>query len=116
MSKRFTRTIGVAAAVVTAAVTTAAPVHAKPNVNAFVQHNLVSDVPGTAELTDASLVNPWGLAQAPTGSPAWVADNGTNVATLYRGDDVVGPLQKVPLTVAIPGDGPTGQVFNSTPG
>jgi uncharacterized protein (TIGR03118 family) len=117
MSGRFVRTFGVAAVAVTAGVTTATPVHAnhKPNLNSFVQRNLVSDVPGTADITDDSLVNPWGLAQGPT-SPAWVADNGTNVATLYRGDGVVGPLQKVPLTVTIPGDGPTGQVFNPTSG
>src|SRR4051794_18893762 len=115
MSKRFVRTFGVAAVGVAAAVTTAAPVHAnhKP-LNSFVQHNLVSDLPG-ADLMDASLVNPWGLAQGPT-TPAWVADNGTNVATLYQGDGVVGPLQKVPLTVTIPGEGPTGQVFNPTSG
>jgi uncharacterized protein (TIGR03118 family) len=98
-------------------VTTATPTHAndKPPPNSYVEHDLVSDLPGMADITDESLVNPWGLAQGPS-SPAWVADNGTNVATLYRGDGVVGPLQKVPLTVAIPGDGPTGQVFNSTPG
>src|SRR4051794_10011047 len=115
MSKRFVRTFGVAAVGVAAAVTTAAPVHAnhKP-LNSFVQHNLVSDLPG-ADLMDASLVNPWGLAQGPN-TPAWVADNGTNVATLYRGDGVIGPLQKVPLTVTIPGGGPTGQVFNPTSG
>ena len=64
-----------------------------------------------ADITDASLVNPWGMAQG-SATPAWVSDNGTNVSTLYRGDGVVGPPQKVPLTVSIPGDGPTGQVFN----
>ena len=104
-----------AAATLTAAGVTATPAHAehRPPPSSYTQHNLVSDLPGTADLTDASLVNPWGLAQGPT-TPAWAADNGTNVATLYQGDGVVGPLQKVPLTVAIPGDGPTGQVFNST--
>jgi uncharacterized protein (TIGR03118 family) len=117
MRKRLVHTFGVAVLTVTAAVVTAAPAHAdpKPERNAFVQHNLVSDVPGTADLTDNSLVNPWGLAQGPS-TPAWVADNGTNVATLYQGDGAVGPLQKVPLTVTIPGNGPTGQVFNPTSG
>jgi uncharacterized protein (TIGR03118 family) len=117
MSRRFVRTLGIAVIAVAGAVTTATPGHADhhPTPNSYVQHNLVSDLPGMADITDDSLVNPWGLAQGPS-SPAWVADNGTNVATLYRGDGVVGPLQKVPLTVAIPGDGPTGQVFNPTSG
>ena len=32
--------------------------------------------------TDTNLVNPWGLAFAPSG-PFWVADNGTGLSTLY---------------------------------
>ena len=117
MSSRFVRTFGIAVMAVTGAVTTATPAHAnqKPPPNSYVQHNLVSDLPRMADITDDSLVNPWGLAQGPS-TPAWVADNGTNVATLYGGDGVVGPLQKFPLTVTIPGDGPTGQVFNPTSG
>jgi uncharacterized protein (TIGR03118 family) len=117
MSSKFVRAFGVATvAVVGSAMVVASPASANnPKPNAYVQHNLVSDVPGMADLTDASLVNPWGLAQGPA-TPAWVADNGTNLATLYRGDGVVGPLQKVPLTVTIPGNGPTGQVFNGTSG
>ena len=50
----------------------------------YAQRNLVSDVPGAAELTDPNLVNAWGLAFGPT-TPAWVADNGTDVSTLYSG-------------------------------
>jgi len=95
---------------------TAAPASAgQSHRNEFRRHNLVSDLAGKADLTDASLVNPWGLAQGPT-TPVWVADNGTNVATLYRGDNIVAPVTKVGLTVGIPGDGPTGQVFNPTSG
>jgi len=117
MSSKFVRAFGVATvAVVGTAMVVASPASANnPQPNAYVQHNLVSDVSGMADLTDPSLVNPWGLAQGPN-TPAWVADNGTNVATLYRGDGVIGPLQKVPLTVTIPGGGPTGQVFNPTSG
>src|SRR5437016_2686240 len=48
----------------------------------YVQNNLVSDVSGMADTTDANLVNPWGLAFSPTG-PFWVADNGTGVSTVY---------------------------------
>jgi uncharacterized protein (TIGR03118 family) len=110
MNRRTARAFGVAAvAVVASAVATTSPASANQKPNSYVQHNLVSDQLGVAPITDASLVNPWGLAQGPA-TPAWVADNGTNLSTLYRSDGVVG--QKVPLTVTIPGDGPTGQVFN----
>ena len=81
----------------------------------FRQINLVSDIPGKAQLTDSHLVNPWGLAAGPT-SPLWVADNGTDVATLYSGAVHGSPVSQVPLIVSIPGGAPTGQVFNPTNG
>ena len=81
----------------------------------YTQTNLVSDQPG-AVITDASLVNPWGMATS-SASPFWVSDNGTGVATLYS----VSPTTNVPvkqgLTVTIPGDGSvTGQVFSGAGG
>jgi hypothetical protein len=81
----------------------------------YVQRNLVSDVPGAAELLDADLVNAWGLAFGPT-TPAWVADNGTDVSTLYSGAVGSTPVAKVPLTVSIPDGAPTGAVFNGSTG
>ena len=48
----------------------------------FLQTNLVSDVPGLAQLTDPNLVNPWGVSSSST-SPFWVSDQGTNTSTLY---------------------------------
>jgi uncharacterized protein (TIGR03118 family) len=75
---------------------------------------LVSDIPGVAQITDTNLQNAWGIALGPRGA-FWVADNNTNVVTLYAGDVNGSPLVKVPLTVAMPNDGsPTGQVFNTT--
>ena len=74
-----------------------------------------SDVPGAAELTDSNLVNAWGLSFGPT-TPAWVADNGTDVSTLYSGGVGATPVAKVPLTVSIPGGAPTGTVFNGSTG
>jgi uncharacterized protein (TIGR03118 family) len=70
---------------------------------------LVSDgsVPGTA--TDPNLVNAWGLVSGPT-TPWWVADNGTNLSTVYNAAGAT-----IPLVVSVPG-GPTGLVFNGTPG
>jgi uncharacterized protein (TIGR03118 family) len=70
---------------------------------------LVSDGAATpAPLTDASLVNGWGLSAGPT-TPWWASDNGTGLSTLYNGTGV-----KTPLTVSVPG-GPTGTVFNGSP-
>jgi uncharacterized protein (TIGR03118 family) len=81
----------------------------------YAQRNLVSDVPGAAEFLDADLVNAWGLAFGPT-TPAWVADNGADVSTLYSGAVAGTPVAKVPLTVSIPGGAPTGAVFNGSTG
>src|SRR5438105_12375033 len=74
-------------------------------VNSYTVTNLVSDVPGLAAHVDPDLVNAWGLTSLPT-SPWWVADNGTDVSTLYRADG-----SKVPLTVQVP-SAPTGTVAN----
>jgi uncharacterized protein (TIGR03118 family) len=93
----------------------AAPAAATHPQNAYHQTNLVSDLPGLAQLTDPDLVNPWGLAAGPT-TPAWVADNGTDKATIYPGFVNGSPIQKAGLVVNIPGGAPTGQVFNPTSG
>jgi uncharacterized protein (TIGR03118 family) len=81
----------------------------------YVQRNLVSDLPNAAELLDADLVNAWGLTFGPA-TPAWISDNGTDVATLYSGAVGNTPVAKVPLTVTIPGGAPTGAVFNDSTG
>jgi uncharacterized protein (TIGR03118 family) len=93
----------------------AAPAAASHRRNAYHQTNLVSDLPGLAQLTDPDLVNPWGMAAGPT-TPVWVADNGTDKATIYPGFVNGSPIQKAGLVVDIPGGAPTGQVFNPTPG
>jgi uncharacterized protein (TIGR03118 family) len=105
--------LGVVAALL--ALAPATPAAASHPRNAYHQTNLVSDLPGLAQLTDPDLVNPWGLAAGPT-TPAWVADNGTDKATLYPGFVNGSPIQKAGLVVNIPGGAPTGQVFNPTPG
>jgi uncharacterized protein (TIGR03118 family) len=103
--RRALVTAALAAAIAAAAGLTSAT--AATGDNAFAVHNLVSDVPGLADHTDASLVNAWGLTSLPT-SPWWVADNGTDVSTLYRADG-----SKVPLTVQVP-SAPTGAASNSS--
>jgi uncharacterized protein (TIGR03118 family) len=70
----------------------------------------VSDQAGKAKVTDPSLVNAWGLALSPT-SPLWVANNGTDTATLYAGGLGGAAVTKAGLTVNVAGN-PTGQVFN----
>jgi uncharacterized protein (TIGR03118 family) len=74
--------------------------------NIYKVTNLVSDQPGEASHLDPNLVNAWGLAASPT-SPWWVADNGTDVSTLYNGNTG----DPVPLVVQVEG-APTGLVFN----
>lgn len=66
----------------------------------------------SAQITDPSLVNSWGISYLPTG-PFWVSDNGTGVTTLYRIDPATNATTKLGLTVTIPGDGSiTGQTAN----
>jgi uncharacterized protein (TIGR03118 family) len=81
----------------------------------FQQRNLISDIGGVARITDRNLVNPWGLAAGPS-TPLWVADNGTDISTIYSG--AVGGTIPVmaPLVVSIPGGAPTGIVYNPTNG
>jgi uncharacterized protein (TIGR03118 family) len=83
--------------------------------DSYTQTNLVSNVPGLAVTTDPNLVNPWGVSFSAT-SPFWVSDQGTGVATLYNGNGIPSAL-----IVTVPGSstgpsGPTGQVFNTSPG
>lgn len=81
----------------------------------YAQTDLVSDVPGLAQITDANLKNPWGMSFS-AASPFWISNQGTNTSTLYRITN--GVVAKQALTVTIPTtatgpQGPTGQVFNS---
>ena len=81
--------------------------------NIYKQTNLISDLNGVARITDPNLVNPWGMA-AGASTPLWIADNGTNVSTLYSGG-IRGSIPTiVPLVVKIPEGAPTGIVFNTT--
>ena len=47
------------------------------------QTNLVSDLPGVAQVQDPNLVNPWGISES-SGSPFWISDNNAGVASLYN--------------------------------
>ena len=109
MERALTRrlvTVAVAfgAAVVLAALPAAAT---SASDNVYTVTNLVSDVSGVAPNTDSNLVNAWGLTSTP-GSPWWVADNETNVSTIYRASGATARAA-VPVLSA-----PTGAVSNTT--
>src|SRR5262249_48104905 len=88
---------------------------------AYLQTNLVSDIPGLATITDPLLVNPWGMSRSST-SPFWTSNQGTSTATLYAvtGSTSVSQVLTVnaqgfvgiPTTATGP-QGPTGQVNNT---
>jgi uncharacterized protein (TIGR03118 family) len=59
---------------------------------------------------DANLIDPRGIASSPTG-PFWIANHGTNVASLYNS---AGAPQS--LVVSLQGAGGAGVAFNGTPG
>jgi uncharacterized protein (TIGR03118 family) len=75
--------------------------------NVYSVTNLVSDVSGQAANTDSNLVNAWGLTST-AGSPWWVADNGTDMSTIYRAN---GATARTPVGVS---SAPTGAVSNSS--
>ena len=87
---------------------------------AFLQTNLVSDLPGVAQVQDPNLVNPWGISES-AGSPFWISDNNSGVSTLYNVPGANNtPVSINSLVVSIPTPGnptsasgaPTGTVFN----
>ena len=81
------------------------------------QTNLVSDLPGVANVTDPNLQNAWGISES-SGSPFWISDNNSGLSTLYTVTSST-PVSVSPLVVNIPtpviptGGAPTGTVFNS---
>jgi uncharacterized protein (TIGR03118 family) len=81
---------------------------------AYVQTNLVSNIPGLASLFDTDLKNPWGVSHGPT-TPFWVSDQGANLSTLYNvtasGVTKSATVVSIPTTGSGP-QGPTGQVTN----
>jgi uncharacterized protein (TIGR03118 family) len=88
---------------------------------AFAQHyqqtDLVTDsssISSTATV-DPNLVNAWGLSRS-SGSPWWVADNGTGLSTLYDNTGAIIPLVVTipPPMNGAPPSAPTGTVYNFT--
>src|SRR3989442_7075493 len=104
--------------VLTALFTAALLARANLNRNNFDWENLESDIAGVAEHVDPNVINPWGMALAPSGN-IWVNDNGAGVATVYHQDGTPAPTSANPLVITIPpsasntdGANPTGIVAN----
>jgi uncharacterized protein (TIGR03118 family) len=81
--------------------------------NAYLAHNLVSDLPGIADHQDPNLVNPWGNGFGAT--PFWIGNNGTGTSTLYDGTGAASALVvTIPNAGGAGNAGPvTGVIFNS---
>ena len=98
-----------------------------PATSSFIDTALVADkttVVATVTTIDANLQNPWGIALAP-GLPFWIADNNSNLSTLYSGtgtnetDTVTGSNSvgiAIPASAAGVESNPTGQVYNASGG
>ena len=87
--------------------------------SAFTATALVADTAGGGALvTDASLVNPWGIAFGPA-TFAWVANNHSETSTLYDGNGHPQPAAAALVVNFAAGAGgvtfdPTGVVYNAT--
>jgi uncharacterized protein (TIGR03118 family) len=77
----------------------------------FAQVNLVSDVPGLAQVTDFRVSNPWGITLGPS-TPLWINNDNTATSEIWAGANGTDPLTRK-LVVQTPAD-PTGIAFNST--
>jgi uncharacterized protein (TIGR03118 family) len=84
------------------------------------QTNLVSDLPGVAQVLDPNLVNAWGISESGV-SPFWISDNNAGLSTLYNDPGANNtPISINPLVVSMPTPGnslgatgaPDGTVFN----
>jgi uncharacterized protein (TIGR03118 family) len=124
----FTAVLGVATLAGTSGAAQAASA-ATAGHDAFRQVNLVSDLPGRAQILDPDVKNPWGIALGPT-TPLWVNNNFNPASatvcptcvpkpsqlitevTVYAGANGHQAISKVPLEVRT--SAPTGMVFNPT--
>ena len=82
--------------------------------NTYLVHNLVSDLPDTADFQDPNLVNPWGIATS-TSSPFWIGNNGTGTSTIYSTNGTPASLVvNVPAPTMPTGGAVSGVIFNAT--
>jgi uncharacterized protein (TIGR03118 family) len=90
-----------------------------PAASGYLLHNLVADVAGAADFTDANLVNAWGISVS-SGSPFWLCDGGTGLSTVYSSSATAFTVSATKAIIPPAGNGGntvcTGIVFNSTTG
>ncbi len=80
----------------------------------YLVHNLVSDLPDTADFQDKNLVNPWGIAASATG-PFWIGNNGSSTSTVYSTNGTPSTLVVTVPTPTLPtGGAVTGVISNAT--
>ena len=93
------------------------PHHLPPFANDFQQVNLVATNSSYGAATvDATLLNGWGIAFAPSG-PAWVSSNGAGLSNIYSATGaILRPGVTIPTNGASTGGAPTGAIFNGTTG
>jgi uncharacterized protein (TIGR03118 family) len=106
----------VIAALASATVTASAQFFDPFSVKDYEASYLVSDVPGLAAFTDASLVGAWGVTHSAT-SPWWVNSTMSGKSLLFNGEGEAFPTNN-PLEVTVPPapSSPTGIVFNGAGG
>src|ERR1700685_1275382 len=78
----------------------------------YVQTNIISDLPGTASVTDPTLLNPWGVSVGPA---IWIdaANTGLVKVDTAAGATVI-PNVTIPAASGSSAKGsPSGTVFNS---
>jgi uncharacterized protein (TIGR03118 family) len=86
--------------------------------NLYLQHNLVSNTAGQADVTDPNLIDPWGESFSAAG-PIWVSNHLSGTSTLYSGNGAITALVvTIPLGKASTGTigKPTGQIQNASNG
>jgi uncharacterized protein (TIGR03118 family) len=86
----------------------------------FDWENLQSDIHGVGEITDANVVDPWGIARS-NSETIFIVNNGTGTATEYFQNGTPVPDFGDPHVIVIPrsvvnmeGANPTGTVWNNT--
>ncbi len=80
----------------------------------YTQTNLTANQSGVATYTDPLLLNPWGLAYAPSG-PFWVSDEDSGWSTLYTGTGEPQSTQVIiPSANGTSPGTPTGIVYNGS--
>ncbi len=80
--------------------------------NSYRVVNLVSNVAGSAAVTDPNLVDPWGFSNP--GTPFWLSDHGNGLSSVYAATGVASAtLVTIPAASGTGAGKPTGQVQNS---